>query len=604
MTVTFLEPNVWEVDGDAVMFDAGTWLCTCPDADCVHVAAVQAELSTSRLASPAPVELFPARDLHALHVPGQPDLPDWVVELRYHQWVAAEKVMGLFRRGVKVVFLDAPTGSGKTLIAEAVRRLATRDDMIRSALYVCSDRGLQDQFLADFPYAKVLKGRTNYATLTGTGDITCGDCTRTGPDDDCNWCDPVNLCPYTSAKTSALKSPIAVLNTAYLMSEANGPGAFGGRGLVVMDECDVLEDVLMGFVEFRVTDRQMRKLGVEAPKKGSHLPTIVKWIAEELQPAVDRTRKAIAGERSLWGDVKKQRELNQYTRLAGDVATVLRLAGDRDNWVRDNEGPMVLKPIKVDAYGNQTLWRHADRWLCMSATIISPDQMVESLGVAGGEGEPGGWGVVSVPMTFPVENRPIVQSPVASMTKKERDTSWPAMVEGIRAVLAMHEGERVLVHAVSYDLAAAITAGLAGCGRRVVTYRNAGEKNRALEEYRRVPGAVLVASSMDRGVDLKDDDCRVVVVAKIPFPYLGDPQVGKRMHMPGGQEWYAVQTVRSVVQMTGRGVRSADDWAVTYVLDSQFGSNLYKRNKKLFPKWWRDAVEFMPRSQLMKAGMR
>ena len=89
-------------------------------------------------------------------------------------------------------------------------------------------------------------------------------------------------------------------------------------------------------------------------------------------------------------------------------------------------------------------------------------------------------------------------------------------------------------------------------------------------------------------------------MAKVPFPYLGDPQVSKRMHMPGGKQWYAVQTVRTIVQMTGRGVRSKDDWCATYVLDSQFGSNIYKRHKRLFPEWWREAVEFMPRRDLME----
>lgn len=595
MSVVQVEPDVWEVDGEGVMHLPGQdpeWICTCNIADCWHVDAIPGAASPVR---PAPV----TPTLDSLHVPGHDDLPDWVTDLRPHQWAAVDRVMELYRRGVKVVFLDAPTGSGKTLIGEAVRRRMAREGIAKNALYVCSDRGLQDQFVADFPYAQVLKGRTNYATLTGTGDITCGDCTKAGADDDCNWCDPTSMCPYVVAKGRALRSPLAVLNTAYLMSEANGPGAFAGRGLTIIDECDVLEDVLMGFVEFRVTDRQARRLGVEAPKKGSHLPTLLKWIAEELQPAVERTRKGLAGERSLWGDVKKQRELNQYTRLAGDVATVLRLA-DKDNWVRDNDAPMALKPITVDAYGKQVLWRHSEHWLLMSATIISPEQMVESLGVEGGEGEEGGWGIVSVPMTFPVENRPIVQSPVANMTKKEKDTAWPAMVDGIAKVLERHEGERVLVHAVSYELAAYLAAGLAGCGRRVVTYRNPREKDAALRTYRSAKGAVLVASSMDRGVDLKDDDCRVVIVAKVPFPYLGDPQVGKRMHLPGGQEWYAVQTVRSVVQMTGRGVRSADDWAVTYVLDGQFTSNLWKRNKRLFPGWWRDAVQFVPRTQLMK----
>ena len=85
--------------------------------------------------------------------------PEWVTEFRPHQTQAVEEIIDHFDSGTKVVFLDAPTGAGKTLIGEMVRRqVATK------SLYVCHSLGLQDQFVRDFPYAKVLKGRANYPT--------------------------------------------------------------------------------------------------------------------------------------------------------------------------------------------------------------------------------------------------------------------------------------------------------------------------------------------------------------------------------------------------------------------------------------------------------
>ena len=538
--------------------------------------------------SPTPAS---TRTLDALKLDDQPDLPSWLVEVQPHQWDAAEEAVEHYKAGAKVVFVDAPTGSGKTLIGEMVRRVLSRTGHASKALYVCSDRALQDQFLADYDYAKVLKGRANYPTQDGGGNVTCGDCTKNAGDDSCMWCHNPGRCPYLVAKMGAIRSPLAVLNTAYLLAEANSAAVFSDKAFTILDECDTLEQVLMGYVEFRVGDRTLKKLKLTAPKKGSHHPTIIKWITDELKPKVMRGVAELAGTRNLWGDVSHQRELNGMKRLLSDIETILTLGEDGDNWVRDNDaGPLVLKPIKVDLYGQGALWRHADRWLCMSATIISPDQMADSLGIPDED-----WEVVRVPMTFPVENRPIYQIPVASMTFKEKETSEPAMAEGVLKVVEMHPGERVLVHAVSYHLAKTISDFLKMHSNRVVvTYTNAGEKESALRRYRETEGAVLVASSMDRGVDLKGDDCRVVIIAKIPYPSLKDPQVSKRMHMPGGEEWYSVQTVRTIVQMTGRGVRSKTDWAKTYILDAQFGMNVYKRNKMLFPKWWRDAVKFIP----------
>jgi Rad3-related DNA helicase len=51
-----------------------------------------------------------------------------------------------------------------------------------------------------------------------------------------------------------------------------------------------------------------------------------------------------------------------------------------------------------------------------------------------------------------------------------------------------------------------------------------------------------------------------------------------------------VQTIREIVQMTGRGVRSETDSCTTYIIDGAFGK-LWTRNKSLFPSWWREAVD-------------
>lgn len=552
---------------------------------------------------------------------GHPGLPQWVEGFRPHQWDAIQEALEMYRSGVEVVFLDAPTGSGKTLIGEALRRLiptADHDGRLRQGngaiqasggpstqglpggpvggqgrrlvrgLYICSGKSLQDQFLHDYPYGAVLKGRSNYPTISMPyPDVTCADCTKDpGDDTSCDWCPEVWQCRYEKAKAAAMRSPIAVINTAYLLAEANNIGNIvRGRDLMIMDECDVLEKELMGYVQFDVSARMLDSLGVTAPVKGVHKPTILRWFMDELLPAAVRAHQETP-DRS--DDVMVLRRRTALTRLVADVE---RVAGeiDGDNWVRDNKaGPITMKPVRVDGYGVENLWRHGRQWLCMSATIVSADEMVESLGL---RDRP--WGVVRVPMTFPVENRPIRMVPVASMTYKEKDEAWPRMAAAIVRIAERHRGERILVHAVSYDLTRFLhreVGQACASDRAVVTYTGAAQRDSAIATYRRNEGAILIAPSLDRGVDFKDDDCRVVVVAKVPFPSLGDSQVSQRMHSPGGQQWYTVQTIRSLVQMTGRGVRSETDWCETYVLDGQF-RKLWGRNKMLFPGWWREAVD-------------
>jgi Rad3-related DNA helicase len=43
------------------------------------------------------------------------------------------------------------------------------------------------------------------------------------------------------------------------------------------------------------------------------------------------------------------------------------------------------------------------------------------------------------------------------------------------------------------------------------------------------------------------------------------------------------------VQSYGRSIRSKDDWAKTYVLDSSFGDFL-KKNQNMFPDWFTSAI--------------
>lgn len=516
-------------------------------------------------------------------------LPSWVTELRPHQVKAVAEIVQAYEDGADVVFLDAPTGSGKTLIAELVGRVL---DLKR--VYVCSDKSLQAQFERDFPRAVKLMGRGNYRTQHGPSDISCDDCTSLMPGDSCRWCDHSSSCPYTVMKDRALAAELAVLNTAYFLASTNYTGAFTGREFVVVDEADVMENVLLGFVEFKVPKWMHRIVG-PAPKKGAHKPTVATWI----ENAADAVFEDVRRQRNSL-EAKQIRSMESFAQQARDVAKALRKdvdAGDEDEtagrWIRvydDGDDTLHLKPVLVGPFAVRNLWRHARKWLFMSATLVSVDEMVDTLSL------PLDFATVTVDMTFPVENRPVILAPVASMTHRADDDAYRAMAFAIQRACELHPGERVLIHTVSRRLAARLieeVEALGGLdGRRIVEYRSARERDMALRTYMKHEGSVLFAQSMTRGIDLPGDACRVQIIAKVPFPYLGDKRTSARMHLPGGQSWYSVQAVREVVQMTGRGVRSATDHATTYIFDAQFSRNLWRpTTRRLFPAWWIEAVD-------------
>lgn len=524
-----------------------------------------------------------------IHMITEPALPDWVQSIRPHQEQAVDEAVELFETN-QVVFVDGPTGSGKTLIAELVRR---RLDA-RRTLYVCSDKSLQDQFARDFPYAKVLKGRANYPTQSNP-HATAADCTAKSWDDMCFHCEDGKAgCPYEIAKHEALMSPLTVTNISYLLSEANYVGKMSGFDLVIVDEADVLEQVLMGFVEYRVPKMYMQMCKMDPPIKGARKKTLIAWLKdfhETFKPLVHAEL-----------DLKRKRTmettLNGAVRVIGELERELRMREDNDEegvWLRDYEkdDTFILKTVTVSGYGHKYLWRHAQKWLVMSATLISSDEMADSTGLVYD------YDTVHVPMTFPVENRRVIMAPVANMSYKEMNegTAIDDSAYAIQTIIRQHPDDRILIHTVSYQLSQRLhyllTRGAYKVpNRSILTYDTGRGRESALAQFKQTKGAVLLAPSMERGIDLPDDLCRVQVIAKVPFPSLANRQVSTRANMGNaGRTWYAVQTIRDIVQMCGRGVRHKRDWCTTYILDRQFAKNLYAKNKSLFPEWFKEAVD-------------
>jgi len=87
---------------------------------------------------------------------GSPPMPDKFTEFRDNQWDAIVEIMEHLEAGKKAVMLSAPTGSGKTILGETVRRLTAG-----TSVYCCTTKSLQDQIQREFSYAKTIKSRTN-----------------------------------------------------------------------------------------------------------------------------------------------------------------------------------------------------------------------------------------------------------------------------------------------------------------------------------------------------------------------------------------------------------------------------------------------------------
>lgn len=504
-----------------------------------------------------------------------------------YQIDAITEIVDAYDNGAKVVVLDAPTGSGKTLVAECVRRmLETR------ACYVCHNKDLQAQFAGDFGYSKILYGRANYTpTKPQIVSVTCSDCTQQ-KDRPCSLCYEPRSCPYQLAKGDAIHSPVPVLNSAYWLNETQSPKSrFRNTGLVVLDEADTFESVLMGQVEVYVSERRQLQHDIQPPEKLTKGEVYGKWCdhaLEQLQPDLDNL---------LQLDMPDMRQLRELRRLSGMVETILAMQTDLMNdspWVytggagsaRRKGSEIAFKPVKVASFGKDRIWSKDRRFLLMSATIVSAQQVVESLGWTDD------YKSVTVESQFHPRNRQVVVRPVADMTRKgATDAGFDAITGNIHSILRSDpERSRTVVHSVSYDLTMRIVRELRHSDRTVVSYRMAADRAGAITRYLDTPGAVLVAPSVDRGVDFFGDRCRTQILCKLPFLSLGDKQTSERLYNThDGRVWYNVEIARTIMQMVGRGVRNTEDWCTAYVLDSTW-QRWYREWNHLFPKWFRKGI--------------
>lgn len=513
-------------------------------------------------------------------------LPAKFQQLRAYQIPAIMNILEAFEDGIKVVVLDAPTGSGKTIIAETTRlMLETR------GIYVAHNKDLQQQFARDFPYSEILYGRANYQPVYAALNpgATCADC----PGKNCTLCPSPKECTYQLAKLDAFKSPVPVLNMAYWLNETKAERSmFSGRGLTVVDEADVLESVLMGQVEVSVSPRMQRLYDISPPSKMTKEESHVAWGKQTVELLVSVLRGLDERGRGTVAETRQKLSVDRLLRRVSEM--VQSLESGECGWVytggagsgRRRGDSIEFKPVEVRKFGRERIWGNDARFLLMSGSVVSPNMLLEGLGWDGD------FHLVSVESQFPVKNRQVVVKSVADMTRKgQEEGSVDVMVRAVEKIAAEHPDERILVHTVSFKLAEALYVE-GRYDRPIFTYSEGRDRPAALQSLKNFDRAMLFAASMDRGIDLPDELCRVQIIAKVPFPYLGDKQVAARLYNTrDGELWYNVQVARTVLQMAGRGVRHVDDYCSCYVLDSSF-RRWYARWQQLLPKWFRMAVRF------------
>lgn len=529
---------------------------------------------------------------------------------------AIEHILQAFDEGIKYVFLEAPTGSGKSAIGFTVAQF------FEDSYYLAPQKFLQDQLMKDFgddgrhifnlPPMVDLKGRNAYPcnywdrVLNNEGDpehlaqiteqqrerfaklaakhLGCdeGECKRQDVSK-LDYCD--KHCVYFNRLYKALASKICLMNFHSFLFQSAVVHRFGHRKLLIIDESHNSESVLMKFVEMKVSDRLFQGK-VKFPRLKSvqqYLDYFDKIAIDDL--IMERRMSAIA---------------NEETKIVEQLDSLrMRLKQIRqsspEDWVsiwekndNDTVRTIYIKPIFVKKYAKELLFDIADHVLFMSATILRANIMSDSLGINHDECK-----FFQLPSTFPASKRRIYYRPCGKMNYREKQDTLPKVVEEINFLCDHHKGQRGIIHTHSFDIMRYILDNCDSDVRNRLLHQNQiqfkGDKKLLLSLHAEKSDSIIIAPAMHEGLDLKDDLGRFQILCKIPYPSKGDPQIAARMKLSG--QYYNWLSALKLVQSYGRIIRHDKDHGVTYVLDSGF-RYFVESNSHMIPEWFLEAIKW------------
>ena len=517
---------------------------------------------------------------------------------RKEQVQAIEAALEAFLKNDKKFFiLEAGTGVGKSAIGLTIARilnsqLSHSEEFGRGSYFLTTQKVLQEQYENDFG-----RPNGNMVSVYSSKNYQCefhknNDCRtsqqmlRTEEKSSRFFKKCTSDCLYKREKKLFLDSPESVTNFPYFIMESTYSGKITPRNFLVVDEAHNAESVLTKFVEISVSQYFCEKVVKSKwPEKITPV-AFYKWLRDVYNPKLQKQILYFEQQLESMGLKSKVQDLAaialKYDMLKSHSNKLTLFLEDysSENWVMEigeteKRGyvRVTYRAIDVSKYAESYLFRMGRKVLLMSATILNAKGYAKSMGIAEDD-----YDSISIASPFPVENRPIIHADIGSFSAKVIDLTLPRAKDAIKAILAEHKGEKGVIHCHTYKIANYLKKALRS--KRILTH-NSDNRDEILHKHitSKEP-TVLLTPSMTEGVDLKGDASRFQIIVKVPYPYLGDPIIRKRMNK--NDKWYSMQTAMTIVQAYGRSVRSMDDNAITYILDSDW-KRFYRDNKDVFP---------------------
>lgn len=503
--------------------------------------------------------------------------------------------------------LSAPTGTGKSLIYMTASRL-----LDARTLVLVSTKGLQAQLEAEFESVGItnMMGQGNYRCVAV--DRSLRDFGRRGAMCDEGPC-KVGVycslrfeggCHYYDAQARARDANIVVTNYSYWMTlgQYSDPLALGAFDLLILDEAHAAPDLLSDFCSVTLYRDEISKLlGLTTPALSDGIVAWVDWALSSLRTAQvkvavqqERLKVAMTGPDRLdtvrtllrLTDIARGLErlsgASQWRDSEGGVRETV-MPGREIHWVSESipstspRGPSIrFTPVWAHAYAEPVLFRGVPKVALLSATLTR--SVAKYLGIPDSQLD-----YNEMASTFDPRRRPLYYIPTTRVDRNMNEGAKRLWVNQIDRVIAGRLDRKGIIHSRSYDRAAEIVR-RSKHAHLMMTHTTATLRDTVAEFKAAKAPAILVSPSVETGFDFPGDECRYQILSKVPFIDGRSPLIQARAKSDDGYLNHVAAI--TLIQQCGRGMRSRDDAAESFIFDDHFR---WFRAAATFPKWFRDS---------------
>lgn len=496
-----------------------------------------------------------------------------------------------------VIICCAPTGTGKSFLAKTLANNSENFDPEyiadinsyraykadysetwpnRGATVLTITKSLQDQYSSLFEDCEILKGKSNYiCDVDPNLDVETAPCVFIK--DLKSKCWAANRCPYYEQRNKALTSKFSALN--YNMFFAL-PQDLKHREYLICDEASEIEDQLVKHFTINISLKTIKFLSIDTALPGiANYNTFYKWLTSFSSIIKDLIQDYKNKFNSKNKNEKDAVKFKILSRLNDKVNLVLE-TWERCQYVLTKDGDSVTAtPLYVNTLASE-IFKYGKKILLMSATIIDPQNFAKSLGLEN-------YRYIESPSPFDPAKAPIFISSKYKLNYNNLNTNLPKVIDLVQEICDSHSEDKGVIHTHTGFITNALKTKLKG-DRFQYRYEEVTNEQLIAEHINADFPSVLVSPSITHGVDLKDDLARFQIIVKLPFLPLGDVRIKKIFETD--PKWYTNKMLSSLVQASGRGIRSQEDWCVTYILDGGAGY-LIKKSKDILPKFFLDRVQ-------------